>query len=642
MYRSLRLIVFVLFILTSCGNSKGGLEKEKSKDSSKSPVEDFSEIKRLCHVSGGEFYKTLEICLCPSDEFFNLKDFIGCTDFSSEHWGEDELSLLNLKNKNHSGEINTIGPVGVETLIKNTQIPNILLPNGNSYIRFYASSKSIAKIFDLNITSFYTNVLTSFLKGRTYIDFFDNVNYQNSYNILYYKDKKHLDQINSLSEIEFDHPLTNKIIEIIKDKPISEKISQYDKEGCSTYCMISKEYGEVKFDGIKYRSYLEREYILGQIMTNNFNLRTNEVKSPNYIIALDFANKPNLIFKINQLVIKKSRTFVNNEIIEVIDPFDWNILYLHEKKSEYLRAIENKTKKNSLIMCDAGITEKFFKEDQFRLNLGPNKESVLGWSEKINSSKDILAGVKVLNQNNIDHSQYHADFLIKEGEFENVIPLDYKTCFENFNNVKANLKRFESHIINVSMSFIKDVDECKKSNIYKTVKNNDDFLWVFSSGNKGETTTRKKSMSCPHNTIMSNKLVVASTSNPNLGYDWVDLVFPNSNSTSEAAIFTSNLLREMKEIRPDLSIMDLKRILILSSDLNRFYKNKVKAGAMINEHNALKLTKLYRKSLDHAELIYALKGDEFSCVFCFNSKKKALKKIKSEYNNMFKNYGDFL
>lgn len=634
-----KLLLIALVIFSSCGNKNNDGDQSKRRNNNVE-AESKQDVEKLCKRSGGSFDEELSLCFCDSDQFFNLKDFRGCENVRFETWKEDKSQTVEFIKGEQRGEVVTLSDIDLSRVRRRSFLPNVLLPQGNSFSRFFVGKKSIEATFQLQERFLYENILENTLKDKVFIPFYSNNNLFYNYQVFYFKNKKHLNQINNLGKIRFSDPRTQKIVSSINLESNLMEFSSYDDEGCSLFCSKKIKKGLVELEGNTFNSVLKREYILGHLVNNYLELRPIENKDSLIVVTLDYANNPNLIYMISH----ESRYDSWDGIeyahqIEVLSPFDWETLYEKDKKLNFKQDTLSNTKTNSVVMCDAGVSKEFTENIDGFLNIGPNKESVLGWGEKVSTAREALNGVMVFGDNLIDQSLPHVEPMLKKHNVKNVISMDWKSCFLNFRNVKKQLKQYQSLVVNVSMNFFSKPEQCRESKFYKTVKVNDEFLWIFSSGNSGSLTKREESYSCPHNMRLKNTIIVGSTSNPDLGNDWVDTIYPKTDSTSEAALLTSDLLRKIKAINNKLTNKDLKRILILSVDIKKYLNQKVKSSGVINPEKAIELADVYEKELSAEELVYKIRKDDYSCrYYCWDEEEKIRKKIAKEYKSLLENY----
>jgi hypothetical protein len=618
-------------LLLGCGKVSGQ-NKSLNNDYISEIVSEY-----VCEMGDGNFDEKLEMCLCQNNQYFDI-DAKSCETIDFESISTtDKLFSLTAKNKSDAkySFLEFHGDIG-KTTFSNHKIPNILSRNSNLHMRYIVDKKGIKEI------SKYSNYLASdiakrSIKPKFYALTSTTENFAPYVEVLYYEDFEHLNHMLERKAIAKEQYNTEvrKLVDLLKNN-FGEKVDGIDDKGCNTFCSMERELGKVKFYGEMFIAKLDRQYAKAQIVTKNIVLYPLGAKRAKYVVTLDYSLSPNLIYK----MINSTKSYENGEwelteTISVKSALTMEEIVKDERVEKY-ETERLETQKNSVIMCDAGLSSEFINEQSSRINYGPYKTSILGWVKDIGNDYDKSYGVTARNKYNLGGVRAHADVMIEKHNLENMIPIDFKYCFSNFSKLRDQFKKYDSDIVNLSMSFIGKKKNCMSTEIYKTIKNNPDFLWIVASGNEGVTFKQKDLYYCPQSTDLDNTLIIGSSNrSSSLGEEWVDIIYPDSDSTSEAALLTSHLLRSMKIIsKQKLTQKDLKKILLMTADEDW---RATKSKGVINPQEARFVAKTY-KGESAEEILIKAHGDRVNCKWSWNNEQCKKKKVLEKFKKRLKRY----
>lgn len=168
-----------------------------------------------------------------------------------------------------------------------------------------------------------------------------------------------------------------------------------------------------------------------------------------------------------------------------------------------------------------------------------------------------------------------------------------------------------TRIVNVSLTTDMDFEQCTKRTASSIAKTKDRLLWVVSAGNEGKLVENPTQLeSCPQSLSGQSNILIVAASNgdrlwqgqgggANYGEQYADLAV-EANSTSEAAAKVSRFANIINAKYPNLTIQQLKWILILGAETHGL---PLRSHGLLNQDDTMRMAEEIYQGHDFAEAI---------------------------------------
>ena len=168
-----------------------------------------------------------------------------------------------------------------------------------------------------------------------------------------------------------------------------------------------------------------------------------------------------------------------------------------------------------------------------------------------------------------------------------------------------------TRIVNVSLTTDMDFEQCSKRTASSIAKTKDRLLWVVSAGNEGKLIENPTQLeACPQSLSGQSNILIVAASNgdrlwrgqgggTNYGEQYADLAV-EANSTSEAAAKISRFANIINAKYPNLTIQQLKWILILGAETHGL---PLRSHGLLNQDDTLRMAEEIYQGRDFAQTI---------------------------------------
>ena len=409
----------------------------------------------------------------------------------------------------------------------------------------------------------------------------------------------------------------NMILQVIKEKPESQKVIEISDEGCLQGCRLIKKWR--LSSGLQINQ--EKLYLNGGVAQNRI---VFDKDGKIYQLVLDPSDRFNHLIETSQKLSQNQflqETSIYGDSLDLIvqDPlvsqFD-----VSDKVSarQLIKPDAFSSKIPQVVVCESGGFFPWLKDNPDTVIFGPNKnKSLMGWSD---DSRYYFDTVKNLDsrsgltffENNEEYQQTldsHGYAVISrlsdvmENEKVKVAGISTKLCMDIDSNWDSSILRHsKARTVNASFNEVFDPDVCKNSPIAQKIrKTENQLLWVFAAGNYGTDLDVGRSDSCPQTIVAQKNLIKVSSGSlngidrySNYGHLSSDIVANGSapggiSGTSFAAPLVSKIAAMINHRFPNLTPEQVKKTLLFSVDFNQGNPLPVTSGGVLNPERALQM-----------------------------------------------------
>lgn len=621
----------------------------------------FSCLQAACQFAGGEYSETLQQCQCPADKFFvggkkphcsNLIAQLKCTpDESSDEYNCDvgdssQLTSIMINSKKDISEQKL--PAELAQLKSGFSISSAAMSFTEPLLQIFISDqpqqpKALLKLIASHSPYSYNSLRTAYylpvdvsLSSLT-TEPQPEVQKQNL-ELFSSKLKLNTNVSNATLTSAIEQILLNKLV------PIHEPSTYIDKLTCLRDCHIRQIY--------KFSSFIvtrDTDFLNGKRFRDLLSLTQLESGDVIASIGLTPSGKVNS-FAVFSKTLEKNGYNLKGEVYTY-----WGALVSESSRSVDLTAIAKLQKDlavedltnqpPAVIVCE--LWNPFYLPIQLlskNILFGPNSrstESLLqsrnisgsywGWGKLRSLSEIDLARryfemsdlwiqypLQSPNRDNNSHEALISRLITEPFKFAEVekrmplIPLSGPRCLieDEISSVISQVP-ISTRIVNVSLTTDIDFDQCLKRTASSITRTKDRLLWVVSAGNEGKFIQNPTLMeSCPQSLSGQENILIVAASNQdrllqgqgvgsNYGEQYADLA-AQANSTSEAAAKISRFANIINAKYPNLTIQQLKWILILGAETHGL---QLRSHGILNEDDTFRMADKISQGHDFTQAI---------------------------------------
>ncbi|MCB0377839.1 MAG: S8 family serine peptidase [Bdellovibrionales bacterium] len=423
--------------------------------------------------------------------------------------------------------------------------------------------------------------------------------FANSSDLIAYFNKKNNQYTFKTKNLEI-----NELVNLSSSIPSTKLTKSYSKSQCKQTCLKSSEWISAKSGMVQYREYLSE----GQVYRSEW-VYKDENGFVSHLLYLT-AGQPSLALAID----RDASGFPTKAIIK--NRFATTLFTKFFNKTDEISNGELHLLKNAddiwmakVGMCEDGLNIKgFLSSNPGSFVLKGSAQSYLGWSQPSQELNEPYAGRLYFNELGLpfdytfrsSHAQNVAGTLAESSPVA-IIPLGLEKCIdpESARQWWPQFLESEAKVVNLSGRDYYDSSTCKDLMKAHPIRQKDKALWVIAAGNQNSD----KPTGCPqHLNGQENILIVGASeyghvhSGSNYGNDFVDLFTEGKSpdgsdwGTSYAAPRVSNVAAELASIYPNLSVKDIKAIIMLTVEIP-YYPLPARSGGMLDRDEAFEFAK---------------------------------------------------